>query len=93
MTATYSGQARLILEDGTRVAGVVSLSATNRGGIDGWGGKFRPDHASDALRGATGGLRLELPYDQTGDVTVTHVRKVLTTQILMSLAGRGPTPF
>jgi len=93
VTAAYSGQARLILQDGTRVAGMVSLSTTNRGGIDGWGGKFRPDHASDELRNATGELQLELPYDQIGDVTVTHVRKVLATQILMSLSGRGPTPF
>jgi hypothetical protein len=93
MTTTYSGQARLILDDGTRVAGMVSLSTTQHWGIDGWGGKFRPDHASDALRDATDGVQLELPYDQVGDVTVIHVRRLLATQILMSLVGRGPTPF
>jgi hypothetical protein len=90
---TYSGPARLILDDGTRVAGMVSLSTTQHWGVDGWGGKFRPDQASDALRNATEGLQLELPYDQISDVTVTKVRKLFATQILMSLVGQGPTPF
>ena len=90
---TYSGPARLILDDGTRVAGMVSLSTTQYRGVDGWGGKFRPDQASAELRNATDGLKLELPYDRIGEVTVTGVRRLLATQILMSLAGHGPTPF
>lgn len=90
---TYSGPARLILQDGTSVAGMVSLSTNQNRGINGWGGKFRPDQASAELRDASDGLRLELPYDQIGEVTVTNVRKLLATQILMSLTGRGPSPF
>jgi hypothetical protein len=34
-----------------------------------------------------------LPYEQIGAVEVTGVRKLLATQILMSLAGSGPAPF
>jgi hypothetical protein len=90
---TYSGPARLILDDGARIAGMVSLSTTQHKGIDGWGGKFRPDQASPELREATDGLKLELPYDQIGEVSVISVRKLLATQILMSLVGRGPAPF
>jgi hypothetical protein len=95
MTTTYSGPARLILDDGTRVVGMASLSTTQHWGIDGWAGKFRPDRASEELRNAADGLELELElrYDQIGEVTVTSVRKLLATQILMSLVGRGPTPF
>lgn len=93
---TYSGPARLILHDGTSVAGMVSLSTNQNRGINGWGGKFRPDQASPELRDASDasdGLKLELPYDQIGEVSVTSVRKLLATQILMSLVGRGPSPF
>jgi hypothetical protein len=90
---TYSGPARLTLSDGTRVSGMASLSTHQRGGIDGWGGTFRPDEVSAELRDAADGLSLELPYDQVGEVAVTSVRKLLATQILMSLAGRGPAPF
>jgi hypothetical protein len=90
---TYSGPARLIFVDGTRVAGMASLSTNQRGGLDGWGGTFRPDQASADLRSAGDGLHLELPYDQIGAVAVTGVRKLLATQVLMSLVGRGPAPF
>jgi hypothetical protein len=90
---TYSGPARLTLADGTPVPGMASLSTNQRGGIDGWGGTFRPDHTSDELRNASDGLMLELPYDQIGTVAVTGVRKLLATQMLMSLAGSGPAPF
>ena len=92
---TYSGPARLILIDGTRVAGTVSLSTNQTGGLGGWGGKFRPDQAGTDLRdaGEADGLQLELPYDQIGNVAVTGIRKVLATQVLISLAGRGPAPF
>jgi hypothetical protein len=90
---TYSGPARLILVDGTRVAGMASLSTKQSGGVDGWGGTFRPDQASTDLRAASDGLQLELPYDQMGAVAVTGIRKLLATQVLMSLVGRGPAPF
>jgi hypothetical protein len=90
---TYSGPARLILVDGTYVPGMASLSTNQRGGINGWGGTFRPDQASTDLRDAGDGLQLELPYDQIGAVAVTSVRKFLATQVLMSLVGRGPAPF
>ncbi|MEV6633752.1 hypothetical protein AB0M54_23670 [Actinoplanes sp. NPDC051470] len=92
---TYSGPAKLILEDGTTVVGMASLSTNQNRGINGWGGKFRPDQASADLRNASDKLKveLELPYDRIGEVTVTGVRKLLATQILMSLVGRGPTPF
>jgi hypothetical protein len=90
---TYSGPARLTLADGTRVSGMASLSTNQRGGIDGWGGTFRPDQISADVRNASDGLSLELPYEQVGAVDVTGVRKLLATQILMSLAGRGPAPF
>ncbi|GAA2713982.1 MULTISPECIES: hypothetical protein [Actinoplanes] len=90
---TYSGPARLTLVDGTRVSGMASLSTNQRGGIDGWGGTFRPDQISTDVRNAAEGLVLELPYDQIGEVSVTGVRRLLATQILMSLAGRGPAPF
>lgn len=90
---TYSGPARLILVDGTYVAGMASLSTNQSGGINGWGGTFRPDQTSTELREAGDGLQLELPYDQIGTVAVTGVRKLLATQLLMSLSGRGPAPF
>jgi hypothetical protein len=90
---TYSGPARLTLADGTRVSGMASLSTHQRGGVDGWGGTFRPDQVSAELRDASDGLSLELPYDQVGTVAVTGVRKLLATQILMSLTGHGPAPF
>jgi hypothetical protein len=90
---SYSGPARLILPDGTRVAGMASLSTNQRGGLNGWEGKFRPDQANADVRNATDGLQLELPYDQVGAVAVTKVRKLLATQVLMSLEGRGPAPF
>jgi hypothetical protein len=90
---TYSGPARLTLVNGTCVSGMASLSTNQRGGIEGWGGTFRPDQTSPDIQNAGEGLSLELPYDQIGAVAVTGVRKLLATQILMSLAGRGPAPF
>jgi hypothetical protein len=90
---TYSGPARLTLTDGTRVSGMASLSTSQRGGVEGWGGTFRPDQSSLDIQISTDGLSLELPYDQTGAVAVTGVRKLLATQILVSLAGSGPAPF
>ncbi|XVV16697.1 hypothetical protein ACQP2X_20680 [Actinoplanes sp. CA-131856] len=91
--ATYSGPARLTLVDGTQVSGMASLSTNQRGGLDTWGGTFRPDQVTDEIRNAGEGLSLELPYDQTGSVSVTGVRKLLATQILVSLTGSGPAPF
>jgi hypothetical protein len=90
---TYSGPARLILVGGTYVSGMASLSTNQRGGVEGWGGTFRPDQISADVRNATDGLFLELPYDQVGAVAVTGIRKLLATQVLMSLAGSGPAPF
>ncbi|GAA4589019.1 hypothetical protein BJY16_008757 [Actinoplanes octamycinicus] len=90
---TYSGPARLTLADGTLVSGMASLSTHQRGGINGWGGTFRPDQISPAVREAADGLSLELPYDQIGTVAVTGVRRLLATQILMSITGTGPAPF
>lgn len=91
--ATYSGPATLILVDGARVAGMASLGTNNRGDLNGWSGTFRPDHVSADLRDASDGLQLELPYDQIGAVAVTKIRKLLATQVLVSLVGRGPAPF
>jgi hypothetical protein len=90
---TYSGPARLILVDGTYVAGMASLSTNQRGGLNGWGGTFRPDQASTDLQSPSDGLQLELPYEQMGAVAVTGVRKLLARQVLMSLVGSGPAPF
>jgi hypothetical protein len=90
---TYSGPARLTLGDGAHVSGMASLSTNQRGGIQGWGGTFRPDQTSLDLANAGDGLSLELPYDQIGVVAVTGVRKLLATQMLVSLAGSGPAPF
>jgi hypothetical protein len=90
---TYSGPARLTLVDGTHVSGMASLSTNQRGGLDGWGGTFRPDQTSEELRNAGDGLSLELPYDQVGAVAVTGYRKLLATQMLVSLVGSGPAPF
>ena len=92
MTA-YSGPATLILVDGARVAGMASLGTNHRGDLNGWGGTFRPDQVSADLRNASDGLQLELPYDQIGAVAVTGIRRLLATQVLVSLAGRGPAPF
>jgi hypothetical protein len=69
---------------------MASLSSSQRGGILGWGGTFRPDQICADIRNAGEGLSLELPYDQIGSVSVTEVRKLLATQILMTLAGSGP---
>ncbi|GAB1690159.1 hypothetical protein KRM28CT15_19620 [Krasilnikovia sp. M28-CT-15] len=93
MTTTYSGPARLILVDGASISGMASLSTNQRGGQNGWGGTFRPDEVTTDLRNAADGLQLELPYDRVGTVAVTGMRKLLATQVLMSLAGRGPAPF
>ena len=90
---TYSGPARLILDDGTRVPGTASLKLNPPGRTPGWGGTFRPDQTTAASRDATNGLQIELPYDQVGEVTVTGTRRLLATQILLSLTGRGPAPF
>ncbi|WP_240762281.1 MULTISPECIES: hypothetical protein [unclassified Micromonospora] len=93
LTTTYSGPARLILSGGARISGMASLSTNQRGGLNGWGGTFRPDEITTDLRNAVEGLQLELPYDRVGTVAVTGLRKLLATQVLMSLAGRGPAPF
>jgi hypothetical protein len=93
MTTTYSGPARLILIDGACVAGMASLNTNQRGGLDGWGGTFRPDEITTELRNAGEGLQLELPYDRLATVAVTGIRKLLATQVLMSLQGHGPAPF
>ena len=72
---------------------MASLSTHQRGGLDSWGGTFRPDQTSADLGDEGDGLQLELPYDQIGTVTVTGVRKLLATQVRISLTGRGPAPF
>jgi hypothetical protein len=90
---TYSGSATLILANGARVAGTASLGTNQRGDLTGWSGTFRPDEAGADIRAAGDGLQLELPYEQLGAVAVTRVRNVLATQVLLSLAGRGPAPF
>jgi hypothetical protein len=90
---TYSGPATLIHADGARVAGMASLATNRRGDLNGWSGTFRPNEASTDVRTVSGGLQLELPHEQIGAVAVTKVRKVLATQVLMSLVGRGPAPF
>jgi hypothetical protein len=89
----YSGPATLILVDGTRVGGMASLRTNERGDLKGWSGTFRPDEVSTDLRNASDGLHLELPYEEIGEVAVTGIRRLLATQVLMSLAGRGPAPF
>jgi hypothetical protein len=90
---TYSGPALLILANGTRVPGAASLKMNRAGTAPGWGGTFRPDVASAEIRAAVSDLQIELPYDHIGQVAVTGTRRLLATQILMSLAGRGPAPF
>jgi hypothetical protein len=91
---TYSGPARLTLADGTFVTGMASLNTNHqRGGLDSWGGTFRPDQTVEDLGDEGDGLQLELPYDQIGTVAVTRVRKLLATQVLITLTGRGPAPF
>ena len=93
MTTSYSGPARLILVDGACISGMVSLNTNQRGGLNGWGGTFRPDEITTDLRNADDGLQLELPYDRVGAVSVTGMRKLLATQLLISLKGSGPAPF
>jgi hypothetical protein len=93
VTTTYSGPARLILVDGAGISGMASLSTNRRGELNGWRGTFRPDEITPDLRNAADGLQLELPYDRVGTVAVTGMRKLLATQVLMSLAGPGPAPF
>ncbi|WBC10524.1 hypothetical protein [Micromonospora sp. WMMA1947] len=93
MTTNYSGPARLILVDGACISGMASLSTNQRGGLNGWGGTFRPDEITADLRNAAQGLQLELPYDRVGTVAVTGMRKLLATQVLVSLQGHGPAPF
>jgi hypothetical protein len=90
---TYSGRANLILADGTRVPGTASLKMNRYGDPPGWGGTFRPDVTTAEAQSAVRDLQIELPYDQIGQVAVTGTRRLLATQILMSLAGTGPAPF
>ncbi|MCO8276238.1 hypothetical protein M1L60_37235 [Actinoplanes sp. TRM 88003] len=93
MTATYSGPAKLVLASGARITGMASLSTNRRGELNGWGGTFRPDEITADLRNAAEGLHLELPYERVGTVSVSRIRKLLATQLLMSLTGPGPAPF
>jgi hypothetical protein len=72
---------------------MASLATNQRGGLNGWGGTFRPDEITTDLRDAAEGLQLELPYERVGTVAVTGTRKLLATQLLMSLTGHGPAPF
>jgi hypothetical protein len=72
---------------------MASLATNHRGDLNGWSGTFRPNEASTDVRNPSDGLQLELPYEEIGAVAVTSVRKVLATQVLMSLVGRGPAPF
>ena len=90
---TYSGPATLVLVDGARVSGVASLRTDDRADPPGWSGSFRPDRGGDDLRNAGDGLELELAFEQAGPVAVTGVRRLLATQVLVSLLGRGPAPF
>jgi hypothetical protein len=90
---TYSGPATLVLVDGARVSGMASLRTNDRGDLGGWSGSFRPDQISSDLRNASDGLQLELPYEEIGTVAVTGIRRLLATQILVSLVGSGPAPF
>jgi len=90
---TYSGPATLVLVDGARVPGVASLRTDDRADPPGWSGSFRPDRGGDDLRNAGDGLELELAFEQAGPVAVTGVRRLLATQVLVSLLGRGPAPF
>ena len=90
---TYSGPARLTLADGACISGMASLAAKQHGRLNGWGGTFRPDEITADLRGALDWRQLELPYDRVGTVAVTGTRKLLATQLLMSLEGSGPAPF
>ncbi len=83
----------MILVDGERVAGMASLGTNNRGDLNGWSGTFRPDQVRAELHNTGDGLQLELPYEEIGSVAVTGVRKLLATQVLMSLVGQGPAPF
>jgi hypothetical protein len=93
MTTTYSGPARLILAGGARVPGMASLSTNYRAGRSGWSGSFRPNQVTGGLSNELEGLHLELPYDRVGPVAVTGTRKLLATQLLMSLEGHGTAPF
>jgi hypothetical protein len=93
MATNYSGPAKVTLVNGPCISGMASLSTNQRGGTNGWGGTFRPDEITTDLRNAGEGLQLELPYDRVGTVAVTGIRKLLATQVLVSLTGRGPAPF
>jgi hypothetical protein len=88
----YSGPARIILSDGTRVPGTASLKMAPHG-APGWGGTFRPDVVTAGTQLTADALQIELPYERIGQIGVTGTRRVLATQILMSLVGRGPAPF
>ena len=90
---TYSGPARLILADGAFVTGMASLSTNQRGGLDSWGGTFRPDQTGADLGNEGDGLQLEQPHDQIGTVAVTGARRLLATQVPISSTGRGPAPL
>jgi hypothetical protein len=83
----------MIFADGARLAGMASLGTNQRGDLKGWSGTFRPDAAGVEINEVADELQLELPYEQIGAVVVTGVRRVLATQVLMSLVGRGPAPF
>jgi hypothetical protein len=72
---------------------MASLATNHRGDLNGWSGTFRPNEASTDVRKRSDGLQLELPYEQIGAVAFMSVRKVLATQVLMSLVGRGLAPF
>lgn len=72
---------------------MASLRTNDRGDLNGWSGSFRPDQASSDVREAGDGLQIELPYEEIGAVAVTGVRRLLATQVLMSLVGSGPAPF
>jgi len=76
----------LAVDLNSEVIGVIDEAALLRGWSD-------PDQTTAAPQDAANGLQIELPYEQVGQVTVTGTRRLLATQILMSLAGSGPAPF
>jgi hypothetical protein len=89
--STYTGLATLVLTDGTREQGVVTLRSKRDqpGGPRSWSGSFRPDNPSAGLVNSIGAnVPLELPIGETGEVLVQGMEGNA-----VQLVGSGPAPF
>ncbi|MGC9666585.1 hypothetical protein ACNTMW_08505 [Planosporangium sp. 12N6] len=93
--ATYTGLATLVLADGTREQGLVTLRSgrAEPGQQRPWSGTFRPDDPGAELTGALGAtVPIELRIGGTGEVLLQGMESTGGDNTVR-LVGSGPPPF